>query len=56
VLIVAAGVPGLIRSEHVREGAVVLEVGINPVREAITGAVRIVGDVDTADGCPESGR
>lgn len=46
VLIVAAGVPGLIRSEHIREGAVVLDVGINLATDPETGAVRIVGDVD----------
>ena len=46
VLIVAAGVPGLIRAEHVREGAIVLDVGINPARDPETGAVRMVGDVD----------
>lgn len=41
VLIVAAGVPQLIRAEHVRAGAVVIDVGINFVES--TG--RIVGDV-----------
>jgi methylenetetrahydrofolate dehydrogenase (NADP+)/methenyltetrahydrofolate cyclohydrolase len=46
VLIVAAGVPGLIRAEHVREGAVVLDVGINQVTDPATGASRLVGDVD----------
>lgn len=44
VLIVAAGSPELIRAEHVREGTVVLDVGINTVRDE-TG-IRIVGDVD----------
>jgi methylenetetrahydrofolate dehydrogenase (NADP+) / methenyltetrahydrofolate cyclohydrolase len=46
VLIVAAGVPGLIRAEHVREGAVVLDVGINSVTDPVTGNGRLVGDVD----------
>ena len=45
VLIVAAGVRGLIRSEHVREGAIVVDVGIHAVDDAATGEVRIVGDV-----------
>jgi methylenetetrahydrofolate dehydrogenase (NADP+)/methenyltetrahydrofolate cyclohydrolase len=46
VLIVAAGVRGLIRSEHVREGAIVIDVGIHAVDDAAaTGGVRIVGDV-----------
>jgi methylenetetrahydrofolate dehydrogenase (NADP+) / methenyltetrahydrofolate cyclohydrolase len=44
VLVVAAGVPGLIRAEHVRAGAVVLDVGINLVTDE-TGEERIVGDV-----------
>lgn len=46
VLIVAAGVPGLIRSEHVSAGAVVLDVGINPMTDPVTGIVHMVGDVD----------
>lgn len=45
VLIVAAGVPGLIRAEHVRPGAVVLDVGINRVTDPATGTGWLVGDV-----------
>jgi methylenetetrahydrofolate dehydrogenase (NADP+) / methenyltetrahydrofolate cyclohydrolase len=45
VLVVAAGVAGLITEEHVRPGAVVVDVGINPVRDA-AGRVHLVGDVD----------
>ncbi|MDD7941588.1 bifunctional 5,10-methylenetetrahydrofolate dehydrogenase/5,10-methenyltetrahydrofolate cyclohydrolase [Actinomycetospora lutea] len=48
VLVVAAGVPGLIGVEHVAPGAVVLDVGINPVRDPVTGRTRLVGDVDPA--------
>lgn len=40
ILIVAAGVPGLIKRDMVREGAVVFDVGINRVGD------RTVGDVD----------
>lgn len=47
VLVVAAGVPGLITGEMVREGAVVIDIGINPVTGA-GGTTRIVGDVDFA--------
>lgn len=54
VLVVAAGVPGLIRAEHVRDGAVVLDVGINPVRDSATGRTRMVGDVDFADVAPRT--
>jgi len=45
VLIVAAGVAGLIGPGEVREGAVVLDVGINPVTDPASGKVRLVGDV-----------
>lgn len=46
VLIVAAGVTGLIGAKHVSPGAVVLDVGINPVADLVTGRVHLVGDVD----------
>jgi methylenetetrahydrofolate dehydrogenase (NADP+) / methenyltetrahydrofolate cyclohydrolase len=49
VLIVAAGVAGLIRAEHIRAGAVVLDVGINPVHDPLTGTVHLAGDVSFAD-------
>jgi len=48
VLIVAAGVPRLITSDHVRDGVVVVDVGINPVTDPATGETHMVGDVDTA--------
>lgn len=44
VLIVAVGKPGLIRGEHVKPGAVVIDVGINRVVDE-QGERRIVGDV-----------
>jgi methylenetetrahydrofolate dehydrogenase (NADP+)/methenyltetrahydrofolate cyclohydrolase len=39
ILVTAAGVPGLITSEHVKEGAVVVDVGITKKGN------RVVGDV-----------
>lgn len=45
ILISAAGVPNLIRPEMVKEGAVVIDVGINRVVGA-DGKKRTVGDVD----------
>lgn len=45
VLIVAAGKPGLITGEMVKEGAVVIDVGINRIRGP-GNETRIVGDVD----------
>lgn len=52
VLIVAAGVPGLIgpKEKEVAEGAIVIDVGINPVTGPATGALHLVGDVDSAVG------
>jgi methylenetetrahydrofolate dehydrogenase (NADP+)/methenyltetrahydrofolate cyclohydrolase len=44
LLIVAVGKPGLIRREHVKPGAVVIDVGINSVTDA-GGNRRVVGDV-----------
>jgi methylenetetrahydrofolate dehydrogenase (NADP+)/methenyltetrahydrofolate cyclohydrolase len=45
VLVVAVGKPGLITSEHVRDGAVVIDVGINRVTMP-DGTKKTVGDVD----------
>ena len=42
ILVVAAGKPGLVRGEMVKEGAVVIDVGINRIEG------RLVGDVDFA--------
>src|SRR3954463_5758747 len=45
ILVVAVGKPGLIGSEHVRDGAVVIDVGINRVTLP-DGTKKTVGDVD----------
>lgn len=47
VLVVAVGVPGLIRPDDVKDGAVVIDVGINPV-PGEGGRTKMVGDVDPA--------
>jgi methylenetetrahydrofolate dehydrogenase (NADP+)/methenyltetrahydrofolate cyclohydrolase len=44
ILVVAVGKPGLIGPEHVRPGAVVIDVGINRVKQP-DGSTRTVGDV-----------
>ncbi|MFQ5415099.1 MAG: bifunctional 5,10-methylenetetrahydrofolate dehydrogenase/5,10-methenyltetrahydrofolate cyclohydrolase [Phycisphaerae bacterium] len=44
LLVVAVGKPGLIRAEHVKPGAVVVDVGTNPVLDA-AGRKHVVGDV-----------
>ena len=46
VLVVAAGVPGLVRGEHVKDGVIAVDVGINAVTDPGTGEVRLVGDLD----------
>jgi methylenetetrahydrofolate dehydrogenase (NADP+)/methenyltetrahydrofolate cyclohydrolase len=45
ILVVAVGQSGLIKSEHVRQGAVVIDVGINRVTLP-DGSKKTVGDVD----------
>jgi len=46
ILIVAVGVPRLIGGDVVREGAIVIDIGINAVEQP-DGSVKLVGDVDT---------
>jgi methylenetetrahydrofolate dehydrogenase (NADP+)/methenyltetrahydrofolate cyclohydrolase len=49
VLVVAAGRPGLIRAEHIRRGAVVVDVGTNPSADGgLTGDVDAVGVASVA--------
>jgi methylenetetrahydrofolate dehydrogenase (NADP+)/methenyltetrahydrofolate cyclohydrolase len=45
IVVVAVGKPGLLRAEHVREGAMVIDVGINRVTLP-DGSKKTVGDVD----------
>jgi len=45
VLVVAAGVPALITGEMVRQGAIVVDIGINAMQQP-DGTVRLVGDVE----------
>jgi methylenetetrahydrofolate dehydrogenase (NADP+)/methenyltetrahydrofolate cyclohydrolase len=47
VIIAAIGQPQFVKAEHVREGAVVIDVGINRVNDATSErGYRLVGDVD----------
>ena len=46
VLVVAAGSPRLIGGDMVRQGAIVIDVGINVDDDPATGKKRVVGDVD----------
>lgn len=54
LLIVAAGVPGLIGPDHVRPGTVVIDVGINRVPTP-DGGTKIVGDVRFDEVAPLAG-
>ncbi|MDQ3576392.1 MAG: bifunctional 5,10-methylene-tetrahydrofolate dehydrogenase/5,10-methylene-tetrahydrofolate cyclohydrolase [Actinomycetota bacterium] len=49
ILVLAAGVPGLIRGDHVKDGVIAVDVGINAIRDSATGNVRLVGDINTAE-------
>lgn len=40
------GVPGLITADMVKDGAAVIDVGINRFQDPKTGKVRLIGDVD----------
>jgi methylenetetrahydrofolate dehydrogenase (NADP+)/methenyltetrahydrofolate cyclohydrolase len=53
VLVVAVGKPGLITAEHVRDGAVVIDVGINRVALP-DGTKKTVGDVDFDSVCKKA--
>ncbi len=47
ILIVACGCPGLITDEHVKENAVIIDVGINYIRcDKSKNGFKLVGDVD----------
>ena len=47
ILVAAIGVPHFVKAEMVREGAVVIDVGINRVEDKTTPkGYRLVGDVD----------
>ena len=54
ILIAAIGRPGFVKAEHVREGAVVIDVGINRVEDPSTEkGYRIVGDVAFEEVAPK---
>lgn len=41
-----SGIPNLITADMIKEGAAVIDVGINRVQDPVTGKSRLVGDVD----------
>uniref|UniRef100_UPI0035903035 bifunctional methylenetetrahydrofolate dehydrogenase/cyclohydrolase, mitochondrial-like n=1 Tax=Myxine glutinosa TaxID=7769 RepID=UPI0035903035 len=46
IIIVAAGIPGLITDDMVQRGAAVIDVGITRITDAASGQDRLIGDVD----------
>ncbi|EMP32960.1 Putative bifunctional methylenetetrahydrofolate dehydrogenase/cyclohydrolase 2 [Chelonia mydas] len=46
IIIVAAGIPKLITADMVKEGAAVIDVGINHIHDPLTRKTKLVGDVD----------
>jgi methylenetetrahydrofolate dehydrogenase (NADP+) / methenyltetrahydrofolate cyclohydrolase len=46
ILVVAAGVPGVVDGSMVSEGVIAVDVGINPVTDTGTGKTRLVGDLE----------
>ncbi|XP_059578344.1 bifunctional methylenetetrahydrofolate dehydrogenase/cyclohydrolase 2, mitochondrial isoform X3 [Alligator mississippiensis] len=49
IIVVAAGIPKLITADMVKEGATVIDVGINHIHDPLTGKTKLVGDVDFDD-------
>ena len=46
ILIVAAGIHGIVTGDMVRDGVIAVDVGINPKRDEATGKTTLVGDLD----------
>ena len=46
ILVVAAGVPGIVTGDMVKDGVIAIDVGINAVKDNETGKTRLVGDLD----------
>jgi methylenetetrahydrofolate dehydrogenase (NADP+)/methenyltetrahydrofolate cyclohydrolase len=46
ILIVAAGVPNMIKADQVKEGVVVIDVGVNRIGMTDSGKAKLAGDVD----------
>eukprot|EP00069_Balaena_mysticetus_P019652 bmy_12415T0 len=46
IVVSAAGIPNLITADMIKEGAAVIDVGINRIQDPITAKPKLVGDVD----------
>lgn len=56
ILIVAAGVPGLVKPDWIKPGATVIDVGVNRIGTSSTGKALLSGDVDFAAACEVAGK
>ena len=57
ILIVAAGVPGLVKPQWIKPGATVIDVGVNRIGVSeTTGKTLLCGDVDFAEACKVAGK
>jgi methylenetetrahydrofolate dehydrogenase (NADP+)/methenyltetrahydrofolate cyclohydrolase len=55
ILIVAAGVAKMIKAEHIKEGAVIIDVGVNRIGQSASGKALLAGDVDFSDVIDKAG-
>ncbi|XP_052765129.1 bifunctional methylenetetrahydrofolate dehydrogenase/cyclohydrolase, mitochondrial-like isoform X1 [Mya arenaria] len=46
IIVVATGIPGLIKGSMIKKGCTVIDVGINRVKDEKTGKMKLVGDCD----------
>ncbi len=56
ILIVAAGVPGLVKPEWIKPGATVIDVGVNRIGTSASGKAQLSGDVDFEAACKVAGK
>ncbi len=54
ILVAAVGRPEMVTADYVKPGAVVIDVGINRVKNPETGKTKLVGDVDFASVSPKA--
>lgn len=52
ILVAAIGKPAFVKGDWIKEGAIVIDVGINRVNDPTTGKTKLVGDVDFQDALP----
>ncbi|XP_061174911.1 bifunctional methylenetetrahydrofolate dehydrogenase/cyclohydrolase, mitochondrial-like [Saccostrea echinata] len=55
IIVSATGIPKLITADMIKEGATIIDVGINRIKDEGTGRTKIVGDVDFEDVAKKAG-